>query len=61
MRTRFKIRKSKKDGKFYWHAIRNGRVVADGGEGYARRAGLRKSLKAFLGSIMDAKFDLIDE
>lgn len=36
---KFTIHQSPANGQWYWHLkARNGRIVADGGEGYMRRA-----------------------
>ena len=39
-----------KDG-FRWHAKRNGRIVAESGEGYARIASLKKTLNHLMNAI----------
>lgn len=42
-----------KDGDWYWHAIaRNGKIVADGAEGYTRAADCRKALNRFVASVI---------
>ena len=39
-----------RDG-FRWHAKRNGRIVAESGEGYARIASLKKTLNHLMNAI----------
>lgn len=48
--TEFAIYKDKKR-EFRWRAWRGNRIVAESGEGYKRRAGLRKTLRHFIESI----------
>lgn len=40
--AKFRYWKSTKDGLFYWNVIniKNGKILADGGEGYANRVDL---------------------
>ena len=48
--TTFRIYRAR-DG-WRWRAVRaNGRVVADGGEAYTRKAGARKAVWRFIGAI----------
>jgi len=50
-----------KDGLFYWRAVaRNGRIIADGGEGYTRKAGAVRAVKRDLYLFATAKI-VIDE
>jgi len=38
-----------RDGKFYWRArARNGKIVADGSQGYKSKSNLKKGFSAFL-------------
>lgn len=40
------------DGQWYWRAVRaNGRVVADGAEGYASKSGARRAVWRFVAQI----------
>lgn len=37
-------------GKWYWHILaRNGRIVADGGQGYITKWGCKRAVRKFLG------------
>lgn len=46
--TQFTTWKSRTNGKYYWHAKRRGRIVADGGQGYKSLRGLMKSLRSLM-------------
>lgn len=47
-------------GEWRWHARRNGRIVADSGEGYSAKDKLKKSLDSFILSITGIRYDIID-
>jgi len=47
-------------GEWRWHARRNGRIVADSGEGYCSKAKLKKSLDNFLLSITSIRYQIFD-
>lgn len=47
-------------GEWRWHARRNGRIVADSGEGYCSKNKLKKSLDNFLLSITSIRYQIFD-
>lgn len=53
---KFKVWKSK-DG-WRWNAKHKGRIVAESGEGYARKAGCHKTLYNILKAIVDGKYSV---
>jgi len=59
MKSLIRIQTSKgKDGKWYWHARAiNGKIVADGAEGYATRVGARKGCRRFLDHIVRGEYN----
>lgn len=57
----FIIYESAQDGWFWRCRHRNGHIVADGAEGYASKAKLRRALKNLLGAIHDVDdFEIIE-
>lgn len=52
----FRVYKDKK-GKWRWQAVNssNGKIVADGGQGYASKSGAKKGLKAFRLKVLRAE------
>jgi hypothetical protein len=46
-----------KDG-WRWHAVRNGKIVAESGESYKRKGGAVKTLKAIIAAIQAGDFAL---
>ena len=50
-----------KRGEFRWKAKRSGRVVAEGGEGYNRRAKLYKTLDKLIYSLAKLDYSVEDE
>ncbi len=59
-KLKFIIWKDKR-GEFRWKARRSGRVVAEGGEGYNRKAKLEKTLGNFLASIGKLDYKVEEE
>ncbi len=59
-KTIFTIYRGHHKGDFYWHAKRKGRIVADSGEGYRRKAACLKSLKALLGSVKAGQYEVVE-
>jgi uncharacterized protein YegP (UPF0339 family) len=56
---RFKVTKGG-DGLWYWHAkAGNGRIRADGGEGYTRKRDATKELKGLLAKIAAGKWEIV--
>lgn len=50
-----------KNGLWYWHArAKNGKIVADGSEGYNRRSGAKRGCKSFLSHILREDFSFED-
>lgn len=47
-------------GEWRWHARRNGRIVADSGEGYSGKDKLKKSLDNFILSIANIRYEIHD-
>ena len=50
MKTNFELYLDK-IGEWRWRAKRSGRIVADGGEGYKKKAGALRSLQRFCNSV----------
>lgn len=47
-------------GEYRWHAKKCGRIVADSGEGYKRKAKLKQTLDSFILSIASIRYDIKD-
>jgi uncharacterized protein YegP (UPF0339 family) len=45
---------------YRWNAKRNGRIVAESGEGYKRKAGLKKTLNHFITGMAESSFMVND-
>ena len=46
----YEVWKSTKNGKWYWHLVsKNGRILADGGQGYHSKGNLTRSLEKIRG------------
>jgi uncharacterized protein YegP (UPF0339 family) len=41
-----------------WHAIRNGKIIAESGESYKRKSGTVKTLKAIIAAVAAGDFAL---
>ena len=50
-----------KDGDWRWHMKRKGRIVAESGEGYERRAGCIRTLHRLLESITNTEYKIEGE
>ena len=59
MKTKFELYRGR-NLDWRWRAVRAGRIVADGSEGYKRRPTLLKSLKHLLKSVYDGKYEIVD-
>ncbi len=47
-------------GEYRWHAKKCGRIVADSGEGYKRKAKLKQTLMKFIESIYSFRYRIDD-
>jgi uncharacterized protein YegP (UPF0339 family) len=59
MKTIFSLYQDKKK-EWRWRAERAGRIVADSGEGYKRRATCRRSMIRFIKSLVAEQYDYRD-
>jgi uncharacterized protein YegP (UPF0339 family) len=54
-RTEFIVYRDREE-QWRWRAKRAGRIVAESGEGYRRRASLFRALRRFIGSILAGQY-----
>jgi len=53
---------SDKNNKWYWRAIaRNGRIIADGSQGYSSERNVQRAVYRFIGDISDGNFSITRE
>lgn len=55
------IRKGRNGLKWYWHISRRGRIVADGAQGYTRRADCVRAARAILRWLKTSRITIFDQ